>query len=306
MLVACLAVSLPGLWGCIGTDFLEETVDLSEPYVVLSPATGAIEVGQNMTYEAVYFDSTNTPASALFEWTSSDEVIASISANGTVTGLEPGQVRIMAKTRGIESEALLTVVNDPSNPAIIDLAPSDSAVTVGSFISYSAVVKNAMGDVLSDQTVTWRTTDPSLAVVDGEGVVQTIETGEVQVIASAGDIDSGPANLEILAKSRTGTFRATPGTSYRISGTAILEQVEGGGLQIRFGENFSSSNGPDLYVYLSTESKVNATSLQVAQLQATAGAQTYVVPGNVSMNDFDNVIIHCLPFNISFGFAPLN
>lgn len=306
MLFAFLAAPILGLSGCIGTDFLEETVDLSEPYVLLSPISGAIEVGQNMTYEAIYYDSTNTPASVTFEWGSSDETIASVSGAGTATGLGPGQVRISAKARGIEREALLTVVTDPGSPAIIDLTPPDSAVTVGSFISYAASVKNAMGDILDDQVITWRTSDPSLAIINTEGIVQTVETGQVQVIASVGDIESAPARLEILAKSRTGAFRGSPGTSYNISGTAFLEQVEGGGLQLRFGENFSSSNGPDLYVYLSTEGKVNATSLQVGQLQSTAGAQTYVVPGNVNMNDFDNVIIHCLPFNISFGFAPLN
>ncbi len=136
-------------------------------------------------------------------------------------------------------------------------------------------------------------------------MVTTTAVGPVQVSASSEGIQSAPITLEIFAASREGTFRAAPNTSYTVKGKAILEQVSGGGLQLRFDEDFQSSNGPDLNVYLSSESGINANSLLLGQLMNTRGTQTYTLPPFVEMNDFDHVVIHCLPFNVTFGSAPL-
>ena len=99
--------------------------------------------------------------------------------------------------------------------------------------------------------------------------------------------------------------KKTPGTSYNVEGTAILEQTETG-LQLRFLDDFTVTNGPDLRVYLSSESRVNGRSFELGVLQVPSGEQTYVVPSSIEMNQFDYVVIHCLPFNVSFGFARLN
>ena len=85
----------------------------------------------------------------------------------------------------------------------------------------------------------------------------------------------------------------------------MLEQTDTG-LQLRFLDSFSVSNGPDLHVYLSTENRVNGRSLDLGDLQSTRGAQTYTLPNTVEMDEFDYVLIHCLPFNVTFGFALLD
>lgn len=74
---------------------------------------------------------------------------------------------------------------------------------------------------------------------------------------------------------------------------------------LNFGSDFSSSNGPGLAVFLSTTSGRNSGSLNLGNLQRNSGNQDYSVSGNVELGDFDWVIIHCVPFNITFGFAEL-
>ena len=69
-------------------------------------------------------------------------------------------------------------------------------------------------------------------------------------------------------------------------------------------ENFSSSNGPDLKVYLSKEKQpVNFVSL--GSLKSTTGNQLYTIPVSVKVNDYKFALIHCEKFNHLFGFTQL-
>lgn len=292
--------------GCIGTDFLEENANIVDPRIEISPEVSAIEIGEALNFTATYYDSTDMPVTAPFQWVSSDAAIANIDDAGAVTGVAMGQARITASAFGISSEqALLTVVSDPDQVAFVEVTPSDTSVTVREAMQFTAMTLNAAMAPISGEPIAWRTSDDALATVDDQGLVTSIMPGLVQVVATSAGIESSPINLEIFAQSREGTFRAAPNTSYTVKGKAILEQIPGGNLRLRFDEDFQSSNGPDLNVYLSTESKINSTSLQLGQLMATRGEQTYTIPPFVEMNDFDHVIIHCLPFNVTFGSAPL-
>ena len=299
ILITCIS-------GCIGTDFLDEAVNLVDPVVVVAPEVESIEVGQAVSFEAVYYDSTGAAIESIFEWQSTDPGIAGVTEDGVAMGRTSGQVRIRAKARGLTGEALLTVVSDPDQVASVVVSPAAVVITVGEEVAFSAAVTNGRGEEIVDPAVAWKTDIDTLATVDAEGTVQALKPGQVQVTATVDGIESAPARLEILPRSRSGTFMRTPGTSYSIAGTATLERVEGAGLQLRFLDDFSVSNGPDLFVYLSTESKVNATSLSLGRLFSISGEQVYPLPNDVGINDFDNVLIHCLPFNVTFGFAPLN
>lgn len=69
-------------------------------------------------------------------------------------------------------------------------------------------------------------------------------------------------------------------------------------------DSFSSSNGPDLYVYLSREVQpVNYISL--GRLQAVTGNQQYPIPGSPDFSQYKYALIHCQRFNHLFGVAEL-
>jgi Electron transfer DM13 len=67
-------------------------------------------------------------------------------------------------------------------------------------------------------------------------------------------------------------------------------------------ENFSSSNGPDLKVYLSKE-KQPVNFVNLGSLKSTAGNQLYAIPAAVNVNDYKYALIHCQQYNHLFGFA---
>ncbi len=69
-------------------------------------------------------------------------------------------------------------------------------------------------------------------------------------------------------------------------------------------ENFSSSNGPDLKVYLSKE-KQPVNFVNLGSLKSTSGNQVYPIPSSVNVKDYSFALIHCQQYNHLFGFAPL-
>lgn len=87
-----------------------------------------------------------------------------------------------------------------------------------------------------------------------------------------------------------------------VTGTAKIYKT-GNSYEIAL-ENFSSSNGPDLKVYLSKE-KQPLNFINVGSLKSTAGNQLYAIPATVNVKDYKFVLIHCQQYNHLFGFAQL-
>ncbi|MEP7164391.1 MAG: DM13 domain-containing protein [Ferruginibacter sp.] len=67
-------------------------------------------------------------------------------------------------------------------------------------------------------------------------------------------------------------------------------------------ENFSSSNGPDLKVYISKE-QVPVNFIKLSDLSSTNGDQLYDVTGSPDFSEYKYVLIHCEQFNHLFGSA---
>ena len=85
---------------------------------------------------------------------------------------------------------------------------------------------------------------------------------------------------------------------------------EDGARYIAIGEDFQSDRGPALQVILH---KANTVDLQVQEgdyislgaLQSFNGAQRYLVPEDVDLDQYQSVAVWCEQFNATFGYAPL-
>ncbi len=295
------------LAGCVGTDFVNEPVATIPARIAINPISAAVEVGKTTSLQAVYYDSLgNAVAGVAFQWSSSDANIAAVDANGQVLGRQTGQTMISARGRGVTSDpAMLTVVADANQVARVIVTPDSGQIAVGGTLQFLAVARNLNGDVLNGKTFSWRSADAAIATVNGNGLATGIRAGKVNIIATAEGIEGPAARLTVLGTSRSGTFTRNPSTSYNVSGTATLEQQPNGSLVLRFGSNFSSSNGPGLEVFLSTTNAVGSNSRNLGRLQRTSGEQSYNVPAGVTLTTYNWVIIHCVPFNVTFGYARL-
>jgi electron transfer DM13 len=69
-------------------------------------------------------------------------------------------------------------------------------------------------------------------------------------------------------------------------------------------ENFKSTNGPDLHVYLATDEKASDYVI-LGKLKANIGNQNYEIPDGVDLAKYHEVLIWCKQFSVLFGSAEL-
>lgn len=69
-------------------------------------------------------------------------------------------------------------------------------------------------------------------------------------------------------------------------------------------ENFSTTNGPDLKVYLSQSNKPDIY-ISLGSLKSTNGNQVYDITGTLDIDKFKYALIHCETFNHLYGTAAL-
>jgi Electron transfer DM13 len=97
---------------------------------------------------------------------------------------------------------------------------------------------------------------------------------------------------------REGAWMGSGG--YAVSGLAQI--YDDNGKKVLLLTNFSSSNGPDLKVYLSTTSTASSF-INLGKLKSTNGKQTYAIPAEVDIDQFKFALIWCQQFSVLFGKA---
>jgi hypothetical protein len=94
------------------------------------------------------------------------------------------------------------------------------------------------------------------------------------------------------------------------SGTARVLELADGSRIVRL-EGVDTSNGPDLFVYLSPnvasgdESAFDENFVNLGRLKGNQGDQNYDLPADVDLTGFASVVIWCDRFNSAFGAADL-
>lgn len=88
-------------------------------------------------------------------------------------------------------------------------------------------------------------------------------------------------------------------------GIAKIIRTEDGKLVLRV-EEFSVTNGPDLFVVLSPNAGGYADgSLTLGGLKATDGAFNYEIPDGTDLSQYKSVVVWCRSFKVTFAVATL-
>jgi hypothetical protein len=101
----------------------------------------------------------------------------------------------------------------------------------------------------------------------------------------------------------TGTFIGVGDGIHDAQGIAKVIPIEDGGNVLRL-EDLTVTNGPDLYVYLSTD-KSASDFVDLGRLKANIGNQNYPIPNGTGVTKYDTVLIWCKAFSVLFGSAEL-
>jgi aquaporin Z len=105
----------------------------------------------------------------------------------------------------------------------------------------------------------------------------------------------------------SGQFRSY---AHETVGTAAVHQLDD--RQVLRLTGFSTSNGPDVRVYLvaandatDNETVTRAGFVELGRLKGTQGDQNYDIPAGVDLEKYRAVTIWCRRFSVNFGTAPL-
>jgi uncharacterized protein YjdB len=103
------------------------------------------------------------------------------------------RVRVEDSDGDADSESCTVVVTPPV--ASVSVTPSSATVTVGATTPLTATPKDAQGNAL-DRPVSWSSSDPAVAAVDGSGLVTGVAEGSATVTASS-EGKSGSAAITV-------------------------------------------------------------------------------------------------------------
>ena len=137
-------------------------------------------------------------------WTTSDPSVATVSQDGVVTGVAPGNVTITATAGGISGTKVLTVNSIPVQSVSIG---EDRNIALGSSVSLECTFTPANA---TNKTVTWESSDDNVATVSSDGTVVARGVGSATITVTTND---GSMTDEI-----TVTVSAVPVTGIEIVG----------------------------------------------------------------------------------------
>jgi hypothetical protein len=105
----------------------------------------------------------------------------------------------------------------------------------------------------------------------------------------------------------TGEWRSL---EHATTGKASLIKLPGGAHSVQFA-SLDTSDGPDLYVYLSPHASSSAEKTfgqgftSLGKLKGNRGDQVYEIPAGVDVSAIRSVVIWCQRFSAGFAVAPL-
>ncbi|HEY6949265.1 MAG TPA: DM13 domain-containing protein [Nitrososphaeraceae archaeon] len=114
-------------------------------------------------------------------------------------------------------------------------------------------------------------------------------------------------NMTTAMKNNTkplmGNFVGSGDGFHKVEGLAKVLTLADGKTFLRL-ENLKSTNGPDLYVYLSTGKGVSDI-VNLGKLKGNIGNQNYEIPTGTDFTKYNTVLIWCKAFSTLFGSAKL-
>ena len=106
-----------------------------------------------------------------------------------------------------------------------------------------------------------------------------------------------------ISKIKTGYFIGAGDGFHNTEGLAKIIPLENECSILRL-ENFKSTNGPNVHIYLATN-KSASDFIDLGRLKANNGNQNYDIPSGTNITKYNMALIWCKDFSVLFGSAQL-
>ena len=185
----------------------EVAVEQQPAEVRVSPAIDSlVALGDTLRLSAEAFDANGHPvAGAQFAWTSDDEAVVTVDADGLVTAVGNGEAGVTASVESVAGAAVVTVDQRPTEVRISPAA--DTLVALADTLRLAAEALDANGHPVPDVQFTWTSDDEAVVTVDAGGLVTAVGNGEAGVSATTADVTGSAA---VTVEQRPFEVRVSP------------------------------------------------------------------------------------------------
>lgn len=143
-------------------------------------------IGETITLEPIITteggDRYDLPAGQRVKWISLAPQVVSVDASGVVEARQNGQATIVGSVFGLVDSVFVTVSQVPKR--VVASPAADTLAELNATTRLSAEVFDANDIRIPDADVSWRSTNPSVAEVDGTGKVIAVGEGKAGIIAT--------------------------------------------------------------------------------------------------------------------------
>ena len=147
----------------------------------LSPSTPYVLVGGSVQMEAVPYDSAgNVLTGRTIRWSTNNATIATVNAQGLVTGVALGSSSIFAEVGGLTRSVTVSVRTSGAvsqvrvTPSMITLIPSQTQ-------RLEVTALDAFGLTVANRPVSYQSSDVTIAAVASDGTVRAVSRGSTNV-----------------------------------------------------------------------------------------------------------------------------
>lgn len=168
--------------------------------VTITSSQSIMQIGSTYAFKAQVLPS--DAADITVTWTSSNDAVATVDSNGLVTAVSSGTVTISVTTNDGNKTAVVKVTVQPPAGSVssISLDCSFIALQNGDSVTLTA---NTLPDDASDSTVSWSSSDESVATVDSNGKVKVVSDSGTAVITVKTNDGGLTATCKVVAISDT-------------------------------------------------------------------------------------------------------
>ncbi len=142
---------------------------------------GSLNSSSRLTARA--FDQFGNELSGVtFTWFGPNGAVATVDGSGLVTSRGNGSTWIGARSGSLADSTLVTV---RQVTYLVHVSPPSAGVVVGDTTRYVGTPVDTVGHRIPDATISWTTSNGTIATVDGTGLVRGVTAGEAWVVAQS-------------------------------------------------------------------------------------------------------------------------
>ena len=236
--------------------------------VIVVPSSATIQVAATVTLTDTTKDASgNVLANRPVTWSSSAPTIASVDANGTVTGRAAGSATITGTSEGKSGSATITVPPLPPSVGSVTIVPNGATIDSGKTVTLTATVRDSAGNALSGRAVSWSNNGSSVATVSQSGVVTGVALGSAPITARS-DTASASVIVTVLRVPVASVTVSAANSTIQVGATTTVTAV---------------MKDAGNHVLAGRTVRWKSNNIGVATVDSVSGVVTAVAPGTVSI-----------------------